>query len=74
MLFKSILVQWEPPPPETKNGDITGYKIKYKKSGRKKANTITTAANDRSLILKDLDRISTYQVVFKLFSTFYKHE
>ncbi|XP_043933591.1 neogenin isoform X4 [Protopterus annectens] len=32
---KSILVQWQPPPPGTQNGDITGYKVRYRKVSRK---------------------------------------
>ncbi|XP_072528376.1 neogenin isoform X8 [Salminus brasiliensis] len=32
---KSILVRWQPPPPGTQNGELTGYKIRYRKGGRK---------------------------------------
>uniref|UniRef100_A0AAY4E4Q7 Contactin-3 n=1 Tax=Denticeps clupeoides TaxID=299321 RepID=A0AAY4E4Q7_9TELE len=32
---KSIMMKWQPPPPGTQNGEITGYKIRYRKGGRK---------------------------------------
>ncbi|XP_078541165.1 neogenin isoform X4 [Lissotriton helveticus] len=32
---KSIIVHWQPPPPGTHNGQITGYKIRYRKVSRK---------------------------------------
>lgn len=66
-----MMVYWEAPPIDTQNGDITGYKIKYKKFNKKKAETITTAADVRNVTLKDLDRKSTYQVyIFNLFKMY----
>ncbi|XP_076847040.1 neogenin-like, partial [Brachyhypopomus gauderio] len=32
---RSIMVRWQPPPPGTLNGELTAYKIRYKKSGRR---------------------------------------
>ncbi|XP_069480708.1 neogenin isoform X3 [Ambystoma mexicanum] len=32
---RSIYVHWQPPPPGTHNGQITGYKIRYRKVSRK---------------------------------------
>uniref|UniRef100_A0A674G7H5 Neogenin 1 n=1 Tax=Taeniopygia guttata TaxID=59729 RepID=A0A674G7H5_TAEGU len=32
---KSILLQWQPPPAGTHSGQITGYKIRYRKASRK---------------------------------------
>lgn len=29
------MVRWQPPPPGTQNGELTGYKIRYRKAGRK---------------------------------------
>ncbi|XP_077288752.1 neogenin protein frazzled isoform X2 [Arctopsyche grandis] len=58
----SVLVQWEAPPPEAQNGDITGFKIKYRKAGRKRADSLATPANARSVTLRDLERMATYQV------------
>ncbi|KAM6985917.1 netrin receptor DCC [Aplochiton taeniatus] len=35
VLSKSIKVSWQPPPPNTQNGFITGYKIRHRKTGRR---------------------------------------
>ncbi|XP_051981424.1 netrin receptor DCC-like isoform X1 [Xyrauchen texanus] len=32
---RSIKVSWQPPPPNTQNGFITGYKIRHRKTGRR---------------------------------------
>ncbi|KAK1789709.1 hypothetical protein P4O66_015604 [Electrophorus voltai] len=32
---KSIMIRWQPPPPSTLNGELTAYKIRYRKSGRR---------------------------------------
>ncbi|XP_026875777.2 neogenin isoform X4 [Electrophorus electricus] len=32
---KSIMIRWQPPPPGTLNGELTAYKIRYRKSGRR---------------------------------------
>lgn len=32
---QSIMVRWAPPPLSTQNGELTGYKIRYRKAGRK---------------------------------------
>lgn len=34
-LPQSIVIHWQPPPPATQNGQITGYKIRYRKASRK---------------------------------------
>lgn len=52
---------WEPPPPDSQNGPITGYKLRYRKQG-KKGDTITTPANKRTYVLNNLDRGSLYQI------------
>ncbi|XP_018329042.1 neogenin isoform X2 [Agrilus planipennis] len=57
----SIIVYWEPPAPDGQNGIITGYKLRYRKLGRK-GDTITTPANLRSFTLSNLEKGSTYQV------------
>ncbi|KAK9751964.1 Neogenin C-terminus [Popillia japonica] len=57
----SITVRWEPPPPEGRNGIITGYKIRCRKQGSK-GDTATTASNLRSYILTNLERGSVYQI------------
>ncbi|XP_067114302.1 netrin receptor DCC [Osmerus mordax] len=35
VLSRSIKVGWQPPPPNTQNGFITGYKIRLRKTGRR---------------------------------------
>lgn len=56
----SMIVRWEPPS-EGQNGIITGYKIRYRKVG-KKGDTITTPGNLRIYSLTNLERSSTYQI------------
>ncbi|KAJ8955696.1 hypothetical protein NQ318_008568 [Aromia moschata] len=58
----NIVVRWEPPPPESQNGIILGYKIKYRKQVKGKAMTITTQPSDRHWVISDLERGSVYQI------------
>lgn len=57
----SITVRWQPPPVEDRNGQITGYKIRYRKN-KKALQVETTPANVRHWELKGLERLSAYQV------------
>ncbi|XP_055311866.1 neogenin isoform X2 [Sitodiplosis mosellana] len=57
----SITVRWQPPPPEEQNGQITGYKIRYRKQ-KKHVQVETTPANVRHYELLGLDKKSVYQV------------
>nr|XP_029732295.1 neogenin isoform X2 [Aedes albopictus] len=57
----SITIRWQPPPVEDRNGQITGYKIRYRKN-KKPLQVDTTPANVRHWELKGLDRLSAYQV------------
>lgn len=45
--FQSIIIRWEPPPKESQNGIITGYKVRYKLKGSRRGDTITTDGNRR---------------------------
>lgn len=54
-------MRWEPPPIEMQNGQITGYKIRYRKH-KKPVQVETTPANMRHFELRNLDRKSSYQV------------
>lgn len=36
------MVRWQPPPPGAQNGEITGYKIRYRKGTRKSEAAETT--------------------------------
>ncbi|KAJ8932114.1 hypothetical protein NQ314_014895 [Rhamnusium bicolor] len=58
----SIVVRWEPPPPESQNGVILGYKMKYRKQGKGKGNTYTTQPSDRHYVINDLERGTVYQI------------
>uniref|UniRef100_A0A8K9XHA3 Neogenin 1b n=1 Tax=Oncorhynchus mykiss TaxID=8022 RepID=A0A8K9XHA3_ONCMY len=44
---KSIMVRWQPPPPGAQNGEITGYKIRYRKGTRKSEAAETTGGLER---------------------------
>ncbi|XP_062542700.1 neogenin isoform X1 [Armigeres subalbatus] len=57
----SITIRWQPPPVEDRNGQITGYKIRYRKN-KKPLQVETTPANIRHWELKGLERLSAYQV------------
>ncbi|XP_058836967.1 neogenin isoform X2 [Topomyia yanbarensis] len=57
----SITIRWQPPPVEDRNGQITGYKIRYRKN-KKPLQVETTPANVRHWELKGLERLSAYQV------------
>uniref|UniRef100_A0A8K9V1Y3 Netrin receptor DCC n=1 Tax=Oncorhynchus mykiss TaxID=8022 RepID=A0A8K9V1Y3_ONCMY len=35
VLSRSIKVSWQPPPPNSQNGFITGYKLRHRKTGRR---------------------------------------
>ncbi|XP_051898421.1 neogenin 1a isoform X4 [Pristis pectinata] len=56
---KSIVVHWQPPPPGTHNGVITGYNIRYKKAGRR-GETDSTGGNQLSQIIDGLERNTEY--------------
>ncbi|KAL3287322.1 hypothetical protein HHI36_001797 [Cryptolaemus montrouzieri] len=58
----TLTVRWQPPPLESQNGIITGYKIKMKKSGSRKAHTYSTSANEKMYVFNDLEKETTYQI------------
>ncbi|XP_052840223.1 neogenin isoform X7 [Drosophila gunungcola] len=57
----SITVHWEPPAEEDRNGQITGYKIRYRKL-KDAPQVKSTPANIRYFELSSLDRNAEYQV------------
>ncbi|XP_016957422.1 neogenin isoform X3 [Drosophila biarmipes] len=57
----SITVHWEPPAEEDRNGQITGYKIRYRKF-KDAPQVKSTPANIRYFELSSLDRNAEYQV------------
>ncbi|XP_077483967.1 neogenin protein frazzled isoform X9 [Amblyomma americanum] len=58
----SIIIRWEPPPKESQNGIITGYKIRYKLKGSRRGDTITTDGNRRLYALSGLEKGAQYSV------------
>ncbi|XP_066262767.1 neogenin isoform X2 [Euwallacea similis] len=58
----SVVVRWEPPPIESQNGIILGYKIKFRKTGKGKGITASPSPGETHYVIKDLDRGSQYQI------------
>ena len=40
-------MRWEPPPKESQNGILTGYKIKWRTAGSKNTQTVSTDGSRR---------------------------
>ncbi|XP_036442959.1 neogenin 1a isoform X6 [Colossoma macropomum] len=59
---KSFMVRWQPPPPEAQNGEITGYKIRYRKGSRKSEVSEITSGNQLSQLIEGLQRGTEYTV------------
>ncbi|XP_036074247.1 neogenin isoform X3 [Rousettus aegyptiacus] len=58
---KSVMIHWQPPPPATQNGQITGYRIRYRKASRKGDVTeISVTGGQLSQLIEGLDRGSEY--------------
>ncbi|KAF0313218.1 Neogenin [Amphibalanus amphitrite] len=61
----SVVLHWQPPPPEQRNGHITGYKIRYKLQsggGGQRAQTVVTDASRRTHTLTGLKKDAEYLV------------
>ncbi|XP_046404271.1 neogenin isoform X2 [Ischnura elegans] len=58
----SIIVRWESPSLEGQNGVITGYKIRYRRKGKRRGETVTTAGDQRLHVLTGLEKSSEYQI------------
>ncbi|KAM8804613.1 neogenin [Eudromia elegans] len=57
---KSILLQWQPPPPGTHSGHITGYKIRYRKASRKSDVAESIVGTQLSQLIEGLERGTEY--------------
>uniref|UniRef100_A0A8C7KLW0 Neogenin 1 n=1 Tax=Oncorhynchus kisutch TaxID=8019 RepID=A0A8C7KLW0_ONCKI len=57
---KSIMVRWQPPPPGAQNGEITGYKIRYRKGTRKSEAAETTGGTQLFQLIDGLERGTEY--------------
>ena len=63
---KSLIVRWEPPPPESQNGIITGYKLRWRKGKGGESEVVTTDGSRRLFAITGLKNGKEYQV--QLFS------
>ncbi|XP_029430309.1 neogenin isoform X4 [Rhinatrema bivittatum] len=57
---KSIMVHWQPPPAGTHNGQITGYKIRYRKVSRKSDVTESIGGTQLFQLVDGLERGTEY--------------
>ena len=67
MSFLFFSVRWEPPPKESQNGVLTGYKLKWRKSGkgisgRDGTQTVSTDGSRRLYAISGLQKGKQYQV------------
>jgi neogenin len=69
---KSLIVRWEPPPPESQNGIITGYKLRWRKAKGGEPEVVTTDGSRRLFAITGLKNGKEYQVkeTFSESSTF----
>ncbi|XP_053933984.1 neogenin isoform X2 [Cuculus canorus] len=57
---KSIMLHWQPPPAETQSGQITGYKIRYRKVSRKSDVTESIGGTQLFQLIEGLERGTEY--------------
>ncbi|XP_063305438.1 neogenin isoform X9 [Pelobates fuscus] len=57
---QSIMVQWQPPPPGAQNGQIMGYKVRYRKTTRKSETSEILVESQLSQLVSGLDRDTEY--------------
>ncbi|XP_063782548.1 neogenin isoform X8 [Pseudophryne corroboree] len=57
---QSILVQWQPPPLGTQNGQIVGYKLRYRKTARKTETNEIIVDTQLSQLVTALERDTEY--------------
>uniref|UniRef100_A0A3Q2QSN5 Neogenin 1b n=1 Tax=Fundulus heteroclitus TaxID=8078 RepID=A0A3Q2QSN5_FUNHE len=57
---KSIVVRWQPPPLSGQNGEITGYKIRYRKVPRRSESAVTTAGTELYKLIDGLEPGTEY--------------
>ncbi|KAJ8417141.1 hypothetical protein AAFF_G00283680 [Aldrovandia affinis] len=57
---KSVMVRWQPPPPGTHNGEIIGYKIRYRKGMRKSEAAEATVGAQLFHLIDGLERGTEY--------------
>ncbi|KAM7015486.1 neogenin 1a isoform 25-T25 [Tautogolabrus adspersus] len=57
---KSIILRWQPPPVSGQNGEITGYKIRYRKVSRRSDVTEITGGTQLFKLIEGLERGTEY--------------
>nr|XP_023693958.1 neogenin-like isoform X4 [Paramormyrops kingsleyae] len=57
---KSVMVRWQPPPPDTQNGKLIGYKVRYRKGSRKSEAVETTGGTQLYQLIDGLERGTEY--------------
>ncbi|XP_026503985.1 neogenin isoform X4 [Terrapene carolina triunguis] len=57
---KSIMIHWQPPPAGTHNGQITGYKIRYRKASRKSEVSESIGGTQLFQLIEGLERGTEY--------------
>ncbi|XP_044049401.1 neogenin 1a isoform X6 [Siniperca chuatsi] len=57
---KSIMLRWQPPPLNGQNGEITGYKIRYRKGSRRSEAAETTGGTQLYKLIDALERGTEY--------------
>ncbi|KAK9542393.1 hypothetical protein VZT92_000259 [Zoarces viviparus] len=57
---KGIMLRWQPPPLNGQNGEITGYKIRYRKGSRRSEAAETTGGTQLFKLIDALERGTEY--------------
>ncbi|XP_053173165.1 neogenin 1a isoform X3 [Scomber japonicus] len=57
---KSIMLRWQPPPQNAQNGEITGYKIRYRKGSRRSEAAELTGGTQLYKLIDGLERGTEY--------------
>ncbi|CAM4531941.1 unnamed protein product [Leuciscus chuanchicus] len=59
---KSIMIRWQPPPADAQNGEIIGYKIRYRKGTRKSEVAEITSGSQLYQLIDGLQRGTEYML------------
>uniref|UniRef100_A0A8C1LEV6 Neogenin 1a n=1 Tax=Cyprinus carpio TaxID=7962 RepID=A0A8C1LEV6_CYPCA len=59
---RDIMVRWQPPPADAQNGEITGYKIRYRKGTRKSEAAEITSGSQLYQLIDGLQRGTEYML------------
>ncbi|XP_067312783.1 neogenin 1a [Pseudorasbora parva] len=59
---KSIMIRWQPPPADAQNGEINGYKIRYRKGTRKSEVAEITSGSQLYQLIDGLQRGTEYML------------